>query len=255
MSGPTTLAGDVALVTGGGGAIGRATAERLAAQGAHVVLTELPGRGALAEAAVAAIRAAGGSASALALDVLATHTIPAVIDRVARQHGRLDILVNNAGIQLLKPALDLEEEEFDGIVGVNLKGAFLCAQAAAHVMRAQGGGRIVNVASQHGVVGNVLRAAYCASKAGLIGLSRALALEWAPYGIRVNAISPTFVANDSNRALLDSEEMRDIVRRGVPLGRAAQPDDVAWGIVYLASGMSGMVTGHNLLVDGGWTAQ
>lgn len=250
-----TLEGSVALVTGGGSGIGLATARRLAGQGAHVALTELPGRGSLAQAAVAAIEADGGQASALALDVRATHTIPAVVDGIVRRHGRLDILINNAGVQLLKPALDLEEEEFDEIISVNLKGAFLCAQAAAHVMREQGQGRIINVASQHGVVGNVLRAPYCASKAGLINLTRALALEWAPYGIRVNAISPTFVVSDGNRAFLESGAMAEQVRLGVPLGRAATADDVAWGIVYLASPMSGMVTGHNLLVDGGWTAQ
>ena len=254
MNARDRLDGAAVLITGGGSGIGQATARVLARQGARVAVTELPGRGQLAEALVAELRDGGAEAMALTLDVRSTYAIPGVVDQVVRRFGTLDILVNNAGTQILKPALEIEEDEFDQVMNVNLKGAFMCAQAAATVMVGQRRGAIINVASQHGVVGNRLRAPYCASKAGLINLTRALAIEWGEYGIRVNAISPTFVANDSNQAILEEECMAADLRRGILLGRPASSEDVAWGIHYLASPMAAMVTGHNLLVDGGWTA-
>jgi 2-deoxy-D-gluconate 3-dehydrogenase len=249
------LGGAVALITGAGSGIGRATAKALAANGARVAVTELPGRGAFTASLLAELAAAGSEAMEIALDVRATLTIENVVRQVVKRFGRLDILVNNAGTQLLKPALLLEEEEYDEIMAVNLKGPFLCSQAAAAVMVEQHSGCIVNVASQHGVVGNRLRSAYCASKGGLVNLTRALAVEWAEYNIRVNAISPTFVSNDRNQSLMETAEFRDVVEHDIPLGRAATPEDVAAGICYLASPAASMVTGHNLMVDGGWTAR
>jgi 2-deoxy-D-gluconate 3-dehydrogenase len=249
------LDGQVALITGGGSGIGRATALAMAALGAKVAITELPGRSKLADAVVEEIAASGHEALALTLDLRSAITIPNIIDLVVRRFGSLDILVNNAGTQIFKAALELDEDEFDEVISVNLKGAFFCAQAAAEVMRDQGKGCIINVASQHGVVGNTMRAPYCASKGGLINLSRALALEWSPYGIRVNAISPTFVDTGVNRSLLEEPRFADEISAGVPLGCAAVPDDVAGGICYLASPIARMVTGHNLMVDGGWTAR
>jgi 2-deoxy-D-gluconate 3-dehydrogenase len=256
MSAPAfRLDGLSAVVTGGGSGIGRATAKALAALGARVAVTELVGRGANADAVVGEIRAAGGEAMAIALDVRSAITIPAAMAQVASRFGSLDVLVNNAGTQLFKSALELEESEFDEIMNVNLRGAFFCSQSAADIMVEQRRGCIVNVASQHGVVGNRMRAAYCASKGGLINLTRALAVEWAEHGIRVNAVSPTFVENEANRELLDSGEFRAQIERGVLLGRVATVDEVAAGICYLASPAAAMVTGHNLMVDGGWTAQ
>jgi 2-deoxy-D-gluconate 3-dehydrogenase len=256
MSAPAfRLDGLSAVVTGGGSGIGRATAKALAALGARVAVTELVGRGANADAVVGEIRAAGGEAMAIALDVRSAITIPAAMAQVASRFGSLDVLVNNAGTQLFKSALELEESEFDEIMNVNLRGAFFCSQSAADIMVEQRRGCIVNVASQHGVVGNRMRAAYCASKGGLINLTRALAVEWAEHGIRVTAVSPTFVENEANRELLDSGEFRAQIERGVLLGRVATVDEVAAGICYLASPAAAMVTGHNLMVDGGWTAQ
>ncbi|MEH6433520.1 SDR family NAD(P)-dependent oxidoreductase [Massilia sp. DD77] len=255
MKGEIRLDGAVALITGGGSGIGRATAQVLGQRGARVVVTELPGRKALADEIVAELNGLGAEAMAITLDVKATPTIPFVIEQVVRRFGSLDILVNNAGTQILKPALDLEEHEFDEVMNVNLKGAFMCAQAAGAVMADQKRGCIVNVASQHGVVGNSLRAPYCASKAGLINLTRALAIEWAEYGIRVNAISPTFVVTGQNQSIIESGEVAREIKQGVLLGRAATTEEVAWGIYYLVSPMASMVTGHNLVIDGGWTAR
>lgn len=249
------LAGKIALITGGGSGIGRATARILGEYGAKVAVTELPGRTHLADTLVDELRARGVDALSLTLDLNATLTIPHIVAQVIKTFGGLHILINNAGVQLFKPALDIDEDELDSILNVNLKGSFLCAQAAGAVMVEQRSGSIVNVASQHGVVGNHNRAPYCASKGGLINLTRALAVEWGKFGVRVNAISPTFVLNESNRALLDSAEVSDEISRGTLLGKAASVDDVAWGIFYLVSPMANMVTGHNLMVDGGWTAQ
>ncbi|WP_299943440.1 glucose 1-dehydrogenase [uncultured Microbulbifer sp.] len=250
-----SLQGMVLLITGGGSGIGRATAKAMAASGAKVALTELPGRGRLAEEVVAEIAQGGGEALALSMDVRDTLTIDNVVDQVIEHFGRLDVLVNNAGTQILKPALELEEHEFDEVMAVNLKGAFMCAQAAGRFMVEEGRGCIINVASQHGVVGNKLRAAYCASKGGLVNLTRALAVEWAKYGIRVNAVSPTFVSNESNQQIFDSLEFQEDLQRNLPLGRGAHPEEIAVGIVYLASASANMVTGHNLIIDGGWTAR
>jgi NAD(P)-dependent dehydrogenase (short-subunit alcohol dehydrogenase family) len=247
--------GAVALITGGGSGIGKATAKALAERGARIAITELPGRGAAAKSVVHELSEQGREAIEIALDVTAVQTIPVVVNHVTRHFGRLDILVNNAGTQLLKPALDIEEEEFDHILSVNLKGAFFCAQAAAAAMADRKVGSIVNVASQHGVVGNRKRAAYCASKGGLVNLTRALAIEWADYGIRVNAISPTYVVNDNNQWLIESAEIKEQIGRGVLTGRAVRSEEVAAGICYLASPAAAMITGHNLMVDGGWTAQ
>lgn len=249
-----TVVDKVALVTGGGSGIGRATAKLLSAKGASVALTEQPGRMASAEAVAAACSALGTPAIAVPLDVTATPTILAVVDHVVKRYGRIDILVNNAGTQLLKPALDLDEDEYDQVMDVNLKGAFFCSQAVGQVMSENGGGVIVNVASQHGVVGNRNRAPYCASKAGLINLSRALAVEWADLGIRVNSISPTFVLTEHNGELLDSQFSEEIARN-TPLGRPMSVEEVAAGILYLVSEEAAGITGHNLMIDGGWTAR
>jgi NAD(P)-dependent dehydrogenase (short-subunit alcohol dehydrogenase family) len=248
------LRGRVGLVTGAGSGIGRATACALAANGVCVAITELPGRAELAESAVEAIQAAGGRALALALDIRQTYLINEAIHRVVDDFGGLDILVNNAGAQLLKPAVSIEEEEFDDILSVNLRGAFFCAQAASVPMFAAKNGAIINVASHHGVVGNFNRAAYIASKGGLISLTRALAVEWAAHGVRVNAVSPTYTANETNAHLLECDETQCEIRRRIPLQRAATAAEIADSVCFLASSAASMITGHNLLVDGGWTA-
>lgn len=244
----------VALITGGGSGIGRATAKLLASCGANIAITEIPGRKGLIDSLLLELQGVGVQAMGLTLDLRETMTIEATIRQVYKHFGRLDILVNNAGVQLLKPALDIEESEYDEILTVNLKGPFLCSQVAGDIMIRQHSGCIINIASQHGIVGNKLRAPYCASKGGLISLTKALAIEWAEFGIRVNSISPTFVVNERNQALLSSEILRQDVEQ-IPLGSCATVDDIAAGVLYLASPMARMVTGHNLIIDGGWTAK
>lgn len=249
------FSGKVVLLTGAGSGIGRATAQLFAEAGARLALTELPGRGKLLNQQIAEYKAQGCDADSWALDLCQSLTIERVVDQVTDRFGQIDVLINNAGMQILKPTLELEEAEFDQVINVNLKGAFLMAQAVGRLMTEQQSGCIINVASQHAVVGNIDRAAYCASKGGLVALSRALAVEWAPFGIRVNAVSPTFVHNEHNQQILQREDIASAIKHGVLLGRAARADEIAAGILYLASPAAAMVTGHNLLIDGGWTCQ
>lgn len=251
----TMLKDKVALITGGGTGVGKSCAKHLASLSARIAITELPGRTRLADEVVSEIIELGGEAVSFSLDLNSVLAIEQVVDRVVDHFGCIDILVNNAGTQLLKPALDIEEYEFDQVLDVNLKGTFFCSQATGRIMSQDNGGVIVNVASQHGIVGNNLRAPYCASKAGVINLSRALAIEWAQYNIRVNSVSPTFVNNGHNTEILQSEEIQNIIKLNTPLQRAATVSEVASGIAYLVSPSAGMVTGHNLVIDGGWTAR
>ncbi|MGN6759551.1 MAG: SDR family NAD(P)-dependent oxidoreductase, partial [Thermomicrobiales bacterium] len=197
----------------------------------------------------------GAQTLVLPLDLLQLDTIGAMVDQAVAHFGRIDILVNNAGINIQRMALDVTEDDWDKVLDVNLKGLFFTSQAVARVMVRQGtGGKIVNIASQMGVVGYIKRAAYCSSKAGVVNLSRVLAFEWAEYGIRVNCIGPTFVETPLTAPMFEDKAFRDDVLHRIPLGRLGKPEDVVGAVVYLASPASDMVTGHTLLVDGGWTA-
>jgi 2-deoxy-D-gluconate 3-dehydrogenase len=221
-----------------------------------VALTELPGKEALAAETVDAIREAGGEAVALPLDVRDLASIQARIDDAVAAFDRLDILVNNAGLNVRQAAFDVTEEAWDAVLDVNLKGLFFVAQRAGRAMRDQQpqGGCIVNVASIMGLVGYKDRAAYCASKGGVVNLSRVLAFEWAPFNIRVNALCPTFVMTPMTAPLLNDPIAGGDLLARTPLGRFADPEDVADAILWLASPGARMVTGVALPVDGGWTA-
>jgi 2-deoxy-D-gluconate 3-dehydrogenase len=260
MAGPSwaNLDGKVALVTGAGTGIGRASALALAEAGARVALTELPDRMDRAEDTVAAIAAAGGApAKALALDVRDMSSINACVAAAAAfGDGRLDVLLNNAGLNVPKMAFDVEEPDWDAVLDVNLKGVFFVAQAVGRQMRDQSpqGGCIINMASQMGIVGYVKRAAYCSSKAGVVNLTRVLCFEWAEFNIRVNAVGPTFVETPLTRPMFEDPEFRQDVFNRIPLGKLATPEDIAAAVVYLASPGASMVSGHTLVVDGGWTA-
>jgi 2-deoxy-D-gluconate 3-dehydrogenase len=246
--------GKVALVTGCGAGIGRAVALGLAAAGADVAAAELPGQLWLAEQNAADVRALGRDGVAVVLDVADLDSIAAGVEEVQRHFGRIDILVNNAGVNIVKPAFDITPDDWDLTHSVNLRGLFFCSQVVGRIMAAQGYGKIINVASQFGLVGYHGRATYSASKGGVVNLTRTLAVEWAEHHITVNAIAPTYTATVHNAALReDPEFVRALVDR-IPLGRLGLPEDLIGAVVYLASPGADMVTGQTLAIDGGWTA-
>jgi NAD(P)-dependent dehydrogenase (short-subunit alcohol dehydrogenase family) len=242
----TDLRGDVAVVVGGANGIGAASAALLAAAGARVVVLdrELP-----AQLPV--------GAESIELDVTDEPAIDAAMARTAEAHGRIDVLVASAGIALRRPATELSLADWQAVVDVNLTGVFLCARSAARHMIAAGGGRIITIASIMGVVGGGAypNISYQAAKGGVINLTRALALEWAPYGIRVNAVAPTYVRTRLVAGLLADPDVLGEIERRTPLGRLAEPEEVADAVLFLAGRGSAMVTGHVLAVDGGYLAQ
>jgi 2-deoxy-D-gluconate 3-dehydrogenase len=249
------LDGRIAMVTGSGSGMGRAFSIALAKAGADVVITELPGKEKAAEDTAAEVRAAGRRALTLPLDVRQVASIHQMVERTLGEWGQIDILVNNAGMNIRKMAVDVGEEDWDQVLDTDLKGVFFCAQAVGrHMIRRGQGGKIINIASQVGLVAYHSRVAYCAAKAGVINMTRALALEWAPHHINVNAIAPTFVRTPLVEELLKDPAVRDDVLRHIPLGRLAEPEDIVGAVVYLAGPASDLVTGHTLVVDGGWTA-
>jgi 2-deoxy-D-gluconate 3-dehydrogenase len=251
-----SLNGKVAIVTGAGSGLGLATARVLAANGANVAVTELPDRLERAGSAVDSIVARGGSAFTVSLDVTSLSSIDEAVEYVFQTAGRIDVLVNNAGLNIAKPAFDVEEEDWDRILSVNLKGLFFMAQATGRVMRDQdpAGGCIINMSSIMGLVGYFNRAPYCASKAGVVNLTRVLAIEWADYGIRVNAVCPTFVETELNRHLFAEGSFRTEILGRTPLKRLGTPEDVAAAVLFFANPSSSLITGQALATDGGWTA-
>ena len=243
-----SLAGKVALVTGGSRGIGRATAEVLAELGAHVVLTYVGNEAAAAEA-VTAIERASGKAEAVRLDTADTESCDKIIAEVAKRLGRLDVLVCNAGISIDALVVRLKDEDFERTLSVNLKGAVACSRAAIKVMMRAKSGRIVFVSSVVGETGNAGQTAYAASKAALLGVMKSLAREYATRGITVNAVTPGYVDTDMTSAL--SPEIREKMLVGVPLGRTATAREIGAAVAYLASDEAGYVTGHALRVNGG----
>ncbi len=249
------LDGEVALVTGAARGIGAAIAELLAAAGAEIVVADLDH--AASEAKAKAIVARGFKARGLALDVTDEASVKAGFARVHDELGRLDVLVNNAGIAIRRPTVELSRADWDKVVAVNLTGVFLCAQAAASLMIAAGGGRIVNLASIMGLSGGGLypNISYQSTKGAVVNLTRALAVEWSKQGIRVNAVAPTWVKTELTKPLFDSPELYARLQAVTPLGSFPGPDDVASAVLFLASHASSFVTGHVLAVDSGFLAQ
>ncbi|MFC4928289.1 GolD/DthD family dehydrogenase [Delftia deserti] len=243
--------GRTALVTGGAGGIGLAIARQLAEGGARVVLVDLE-RQALDVAA--ASLAEPRHHLALAVDVTRPEGVEQAVATVLEATGRIDILVNSAGVALLEPAGEVSEAAWERTLAVNLTAPLLLAQAVAPAMRRQRHGRIINLASQASVVALRRHAAYCASKAGLVGLTRVLALEWASDGITVNAISPTVVDTPLGRKAW-AGQVGEAMRALIPTGRFAQPEEVARLVVFLAGTHAGMLTGENIVIDGGYSIQ
>ena len=237
----------IAVITGASRGIGRSIALALAAQGAVIVAVDVDE--AATDAVVAELKAAGGEA----LGVVGNVTVPAdaerMIDAAMEAFGRVDILVNNAGITRDGLLMRMKDEDWDAVLTVNLKGAFICTRAASKVMTKQRYGRIINIASVVGQMGNAGQANYCASKAGLIGLTKSNARELAKRSITVNAVAPGFIATAMTDAL--SDKVRAELTAQIPLERLGSADDIANAVVFLAGEASGYITGHVLSVNGG----
>jgi NAD(P)-dependent dehydrogenase (short-subunit alcohol dehydrogenase family) len=249
------LDGRVALITGGSKGLGKAIADALASAGAHVALVSRHLD--QAEAAARDVRDRfGQSAVALEHDVSVSSQVNQMVQRTLDSLGRIDILVNNAGINIRGPIVEYRDEDWAQVLGTNLTSAFYCCRAVGqHMLGRGGGGRVINLASIFGVTSMPGRVAYTASKAGLIGLTKTLALEWAPQQITVNAICPGPFATEMNIPLLQNPEVREHFTSRIPLGRWGNVEEVGAAALYLASDSAGFVTGHTLYVDGGWTAQ
>lgn len=244
------LDGRRALVTGAGRGLGLACAGALAEWGAAVTLAARSADE--VEAGAISLRERGLAADWIALDVTDVPATAAAMDRDAGY----DILVNNAGTNRPGPFVDVTPDSFDLVMGLNVRAAFFASQAFARRLRAEGrAGSIINMSSQMGHVGAANRSVYCASKHALEGLTKALAVELAPSGIRVNCVAPTFIETPMTKPFFENEDFRRQTLTKIKLGRIGQVEDVTGAIVYLASDAAAMVTGTSLLVDGGWTAE
>jgi 3-oxoacyl-[acyl-carrier protein] reductase len=240
------LSGRVALVTGGSRGIGRAIALRLARQGAHVVAAA---RGDNAAGVAEAIRAAGGSGEAVSLDVTVPEEITRTVAAVVEKHGRIDILVNNAGIARDQLLRRLKREDWDAVIATNLTAAYAVTQAVLKPMIRQRGGRIVCIGSVVGQAGNAGQANYAASKAGLIGFAKSVALEVASRGVTVNVVAPGMIETDMTRAI--TERAHEDWSARIPLRRLGTADDIASAVCFLASDEASYITGQVLAVNGG----
>jgi len=240
-----SLSGKTALVTGAGRGLGRAIAETLHGAGAHVIAV------ARTQADLDALGAAlGERIEGWAADV--THEdFPGRIEAL----GKLDVLVNNAGSNRPEPFTEVSDDNLDMILNLNVRSMFRVARAAARLMVTGDGGSIIHMSSQMGHVGSPNRTVYCMTKHAIEGLTKAMAVELAPRNVRVNAVAPTFIETPMTRPMLENPEFRDFVRQMIPMQKIGQPADVANAVLYLASPAAGLVTGHSLLIDGGWTAQ
>jgi glucose 1-dehydrogenase len=247
---PRDLAGKVALVTGAGSGIGYAITERFAAAGASVAINYF-GHGDDAQALAEKLEQAGTKAAALEADVSDAKAVAGLVAGIVATFGRLDVLVNNAGIEKAQPLLELDEQNWDRTVAVDLKGPFLCLQAAGRQMKANGGGSIVNVSSIHEDFPFPGYSAYAAAKGGLRMLMRNASLELAPFGIRVNNIAPGAIATPINAATLADPAKVARLQQLVPLQRMGTPEEVAEVALFLASDRSSYVTGSTYYVDGG----
>lgn len=245
---------DIAMVTGGAAGLGRIAALTLAEAGAHVCVTDIDTD--RAHETVSDIKGSGGKADAWTLDVTDNDAICRVVSDIAAKHGRIDILINNAGSARRDPSEEMPIEIWDRIVQFNQTQVFVCSREAGRLMLARNKGAIVNITSIMGLSGGGLypNLPYHATKGAVVNMTRALAAEWAARGVRVNAIAPTFVATELTVPLRQQPEMVARIRDRTPMGRFAEPEEIAGAILYLASPASSMVTGHTLPVDGGWMA-
>jgi NAD(P)-dependent dehydrogenase (short-subunit alcohol dehydrogenase family) len=246
------LDGRVALITGAASGIGLATAKAFHQAGAHVVLVDRDMTG-----THAAVESIGDNATAAVIDITDEQAINGGFAELAEIHGHLDLLVDNAGLAIRKSSLDLALEDWNKVVAVNMTGSFLCARTAARFMTRDSGGAIVNTASIMGLSGGGLNPniSYQATKGAVVNMTRAFAVEWAKRNIRVNAVAPTYVKTPFIAGIMQQPELVAQIEHLTPLGRLAEPEEVAAAILFLASPAASMITGHILAVDGGYLAQ
>jgi len=246
------FSGKVAIVTGGGRGIGRALALKLANSGAKVVVASRTA--AELAAVVEEIKSGGGKAFAQPTDLMSGEQISALAEAAVNAYGRIDILINNAARSFLRPLMDLREDGWDKIFGVNCKAVFLLSRAAAKIMSEKGGGRIINISTVGAVRGGSGMAVYHASKAALNMLTKCMAVEWAPLNINVNAVGPGLTKTDFSRALWENPEIEKMISAKIPKGRLADPADIVGAALFLCSDDSAYITGETIYVDGGTLA-
>jgi 2-dehydro-3-deoxy-D-gluconate 5-dehydrogenase len=240
----------VAIITGASRGLGKAMAKGLAQQGAHVIIADILD----VSEAVTEIKQFDDQVMGLTVDVTNTTDIKDMIKKTLKRFNSIDILINNAGILRTNNAEDFSEKDWKQVIDVNLTGQFLCSRIVGNQMIKQGSGKIINISSIAGLGGYASSVAYSASKAGVISLTKTLAAEWGKHNINVNAVCPGVFATDMTDDYLKSEEFKEMIESKVPLSRHANPEELIGTIIYLASNASDYVTGHALVIDGGWTS-
>ncbi|UVI28324.1 SDR family NAD(P)-dependent oxidoreductase [Paenibacillus spongiae] len=246
------FSGRIVLVTGAGQGIGLATAERFAAEGAHVAMADI--NQSVLQQAVERLNAAGYSVSSRVLDVSEAEQVDDAVRSIHQEHGAIHILANNAGIAWQEPFLDMKDDNWKRMLDVNLNGMFYVAQRVARIMKEQGGGCIINMASTNGLAGEVNYAHYNASKGGVVLLTKTMALELGRSGIRVNAVCPGYIQTPLSESIDSPETVRRYIERNIPLGKVGKPENVAGVFAFLASDDAAFITGECIVVDGGQLA-
>ncbi len=247
------LEGKCALITGASGGIGSSIARLFALCGARLFVSGT--REEKLKSLCAELEGLGATCSFLAIDINEQHGPARLVEAAVGEMGHLDILVNSAGINRPQPSLEVTEENWNAVMAINLKAMFFVCQAAGHEMVRQRSGNIINISSQAGRVALPLRAAYCSSKGGVDQLTRTLACEWAPYGVRVNAVAPTFVETEFTARMFEDPNFKRFVLDSIPMGRMATLEEVGHAVLFLACDLARIITGHILVVDGGWTVK